>query len=112
MDEAYIVYVKTDGEYITAANSSAFLRDADGWTEIDRGEGLRYHHAQGNYFPHPIQTEGGAWRYKLADGAVTECSAEEIAAQEAALPMPDESDKERIAELEAALDLLLSGVTE
>jgi hypothetical protein len=41
-----------------------------------------------------------------------ECSAEEIAEQESALPKPPMSDKERIAELEEALDLLLSGVTE
>ena len=81
MDEAYIVYVKTDGGYVTAVNSSAFLQDADGWTEIDRGFELRYHHAQGNYLPKPIQTEGGAWQYKLTNGAIAECSAEEIAAQ-------------------------------
>ena len=112
MDEAYIVYVRTDGGYITAVNSSAFLRETNGWTEIDRGLEEKHHHAQGNYFPQTIQTEGGAWRYKLTNGAIMECTAEEIAAQENAIPSPTVSDKERIAELEAALDLLLSGVTE
>ena len=82
MDETYIVYVKTDGNFIVAVNSSAFLPDTDGWTEIDSGYGDKYHHAQGNYFPLPIQTDGGAWRYKLVDGVVVECSAEEIAEQE------------------------------
>ena len=81
----YIVYAKTDsGGYITAVNSSAFLFDTIGWTEIDSGYGDRYHHAQGNYFPQPIITDGGAYRYKLIDGMVTECSASEILEQEEA----------------------------
>ena len=81
----YIVYAKTDsGGYITAVNSSAFLPDTAGWTEIDRGFGDRYHHAQGNYFPQPIITDSGAYRYKLIDGMVTECSASEILEQEEA----------------------------
>ena len=81
----YIVYAKTDsGGYITAVNSSAFLPDTSGWTEIDRGYGDRYHHAQGNFFPHPLITEGGAYRYKLIDGMVTECSESELLEQEEA----------------------------
>lgn len=81
----YIVYVKpnTNG-YIIAVNSSEFLTDTTGWTEIDRGYGDKYHHAQGNYFPECIITEGGAYRYKLIDGKPTECTAEEIKAQEEA----------------------------
>lgn len=79
----YIVYVKTDANgHITAVNSSEFLTDTSGWTEIDRGRGDKYHHAQGNYFPLPVVTEGGAYRYKLTDGVPVECSAEEIAVQE------------------------------
>ena len=81
----YIVYAKTDsGGYITAVNSSAFLPGTDGWTEIDSGYGDRYHHAQGNYFLQPIITEGGAYRYKLIDGMVTECSESKILEQEEA----------------------------
>ena len=81
----YIVYAKTDsGGPITAVNSSAFLPDTAGWTEIDSGYGDRYHHAQGNFFPQPLITEGGAYRYKLIDGMVTECSESEILEQEEA----------------------------
>lgn len=81
----YIVYAKTDsGGYITAVNSSAFLTDTAGWTEIDSGYGDRYHHAQGNFFPQPIITDSGAYRYKLIDGMVTECSESEILEQEEA----------------------------
>ena len=87
----YIVYVKTNSNgYITAVNSSAFLPDTTGWTEIDSGYGDKYHHAQGNYFPLPIISDGGACRYKLADGKPVECTAEEIAQQEEALRPVDE----------------------
>ena len=79
----YIVYAKTDsGGYITAVNSSAFLPDTAGWAEIDSGYGDRYHHAQGNFFPQPIITDRGAYRYKLVGGMVTECSESEILEQE------------------------------
>lgn len=79
----YIVYVKpNDSSYITAVNSSEFLLDATGWMEIDSGYGDKYHHAQGNYFPKLIQTDGGAYRYKLMDGKPVECTPEEIAQQE------------------------------
>ena len=82
----YIVYVKpNDSGYITAVNSSAFLSDTTGWVEIDSGYGDKYHHAQGNYFPERIWTDGGAYRYKLVGGKPVECSSEEITAQEEAL---------------------------
>lgn len=81
----YIVYAKIDsGGHITAVNSSAFLTDTTEWVEIDSGYGDRYHHAQGNYFPQPIITDSGAYRYKLIDGMVTECSESEILEQEEA----------------------------
>ena len=98
----YIVYVKPNSNsYITAVNSSAFLTDTAGWTEIERGYGDKYHHAQGNYFPQPIITEGGAYRYKLVDGKPVECTAEEIAAQEEALkPVPTPSLENRVEVLE------------
>ena len=90
-DNPYIVYVKPNSNsYITAVNSSAFLTDTTGWVEIDSGYGDKYHHAQGNYFPESIYTDGGAYRYKLVDGKAVECSAEEIKAQEEALkPVPE-----------------------
>lgn len=106
--EDYIVYVNTNTNgYITAVNSSAFLTDTSGWTEIDRGSGDKYHHAQGNYVPGPLMTEGGAYRYKLVNSKVIECTPEEIAEQEEAnqpeLP-PDPGDYEaRIQALEEEL---------
>lgn len=81
----YIVYVKAnDKGYIMAVRSSAFLTDITGWVKIDSGYGDKYHHAQGNYFPKSIWTDGSAYRYKLVDGKAVECSAEEIREQEEA----------------------------
>lgn len=100
MDNQYIVYVKAENGYITAINSSGFLTDATGWTEIDRGEGDKYHHAQGNYFSLPIMTDGGAYRYKLVDGQPVECTPEEIQEQEAAnLPEQVPSISEEVESL-------------
>lgn len=103
----YIVYVKpNDAGYITAVNSSAFLDDTTGWVEIDKGAGDRHHHAQNNYFDQPIRTESGVYRYKLVDGKPVECTAEEIAAQEAALPKPETkpSLESRVNTLESTTD--------
>lgn len=99
----YIVYVKLDdANCITAVNSSAFLPDTDGWTEIDSGYGDKYHHAQGNYFDKPIMDERGIYRYKLVDGQPIERTAEEMDADYVP-PVHQPSDKERIAALEAQL---------
>ena len=69
MENPYIVYAKTnDFGYITAVNSSAFLEDMTGWTEIDSGFGDKYHHAQENYFTNPIMRMDGAYCYSLVDG--------------------------------------------
>ena len=105
----YVVYANTNSVgYITAVNSSAFLTDATGWTEIDSGYGDKYHHAQGNYFPESIITDGGAYRYKLVDGQPVECSAEEIAAQEEALKPVDEPTQEDKIEAQVMYTALMT----
>lgn len=100
----YIVYAKVnDSGYITAVNSSAFLSDISGWTEIDRGTSDKYHHAQGNYFPLPLVTDGGAYRYKLSDGKPMECTESEIREQEEAnKPLQEPSIDDRVKGLEEA----------
>ena len=102
----YIVYVQiNDVGYITAIDSSDFLHDVTAWVEIDKGSGDKYHHAQNNYFDHPIYTESGACRYKLVDGKPVECTAEEIAAQEKVLkPVPTPSLENRVEALESTTD--------
>jgi len=106
------VYVKTDETgRVIGINSDAFLSSLDGWQKVDEGYGDKFHHAQGNYLEMPLTDENGAHRYKLENGKPVERTAEEMAAdvrEEQAQP----SQEERIANLEEALEMLLSGVTE
>lgn len=100
----YIVYVKVDDEKrITSINSSAFLSDTTGWTEIDSGYGDKYHHAQGNYFPQPLYDERGICRYKLVNGRPVERTQEEMDADY----MPPEikpTTEQRVDALETTTD--------
>lgn len=85
----YKVYIQADTRNrITAINSDAFLADTSGWTQIDEGDGDKFHHAQGNYLTMPIVTDEGVPRYKLVDGKVIERTAEEIQADIDAIPPP------------------------
>lgn len=62
--QPYIVYIKTNEQNrIIAVNSSAFLTEAVGWIEIDRGFSDRFIHAQGNYFQKPLYDGRGIPRY-------------------------------------------------
>lgn len=78
-EQSYKVLVRVDDAgRVVAINSSAFITDTDGWTEIDRGFSDRHHHAQGNYLPRPLMDERGIYRYKLVDGKPEERTAEEM----------------------------------
>lgn len=111
--ELFRVYILPDeAGNITAVNSHIFQQDLTGWVQIDEGIEVKHLHAQGNYFPKPIRTELGVYRYRLVDGAVQELSDSEIAALEAQIQVPGTNQEERIRELEEALKLILSGVTE
>ena len=103
------VYVLPDTNgYITRVDGGYTIdniTDFTGWVLIDEGNGDRYNLCQGNYFPQPIRTMGGAYRYKLVDGKPVECSAEEIAAQEETLkPVPTPSLENRVETLETTTD--------
>ena len=103
------VYVLLDSSgYITRIDggyTESNITDLENWVLIDEGYGDRYNLCQGNYFPQPIRTMGGAYRYKLVDGVPTECTAEEIAAQEEALkPVPTPSLENRVEVLESTTD--------
>lgn len=98
------VYVKTDDAgRVLAINSDAFLPSTEGWTLIDEGHGDKYHHAQGNYFAHPIMDERGVYRYKLVDGKPVERTQEEMDVDYTP-PEAKPSTEERIAALEAVLE--------
>lgn len=79
-DIKYTVYAKTnENGIITAINSSAFLSDTTNWTEIDDGEGDKYHHAQNHYLPAGLMDENGIFNYKLVDSKPVLRTAEEKA---------------------------------
>lgn len=99
MDE-YKVYVRTDsGGIITDINSSAF-NSGDGWTEVDCGEGDRFHHAQGNYLERGLTGDDGIYNYKLVDSIPVLRSDDEKAPERARVSAAIEiSDlKEKLAE--------------
>lgn len=98
------VYIKTDAHgRVTACDggySSGSMGDLADWTLLDEGEGDRYNLCQSNYFD-SLYTDAGIPRYKVVDGAVALRSEEEIAEDEAALPLPAPSPLEQ-AQAEAA----------
>ncbi len=103
------VYVLPDSHgYITRIDGGytvGNIKDPENWVLIDEGFGDRYNLCQGNYFPLPIRTMGGAYRYKMVDGKSVECTAEEIAAQEEALqPVPSPTLEDRVETLETTTD--------
>lgn len=108
--QPYIVYVRTDdADRVTSINSSAFLADVTGWTEIDSGYGDKYHHAQGNYFDKPLCDERGIYRYKLVNGRPVERTQEEMDADYVP-PEVKPTDTERILQLESEKKLLTAQV--
>ena len=101
--QPYIVYAKIDDQNcIIAVNSSAFIPDPSGWIEIDSGFGVKYHHAQGNYFDQPIMDERGICRYTLEDGKPVERTQEEMDADWIE-PAPQPASDNRIDALEKQL---------
>ena len=108
--QPYVVYVKIDeSNRITAINSSAFLADVTGWTEIDSGYGDKYHHAQGNYLPGLLYDEHGICRYKLVNGKPIERTQDEMDADYVP-PEVKPTDAERISQLESEKKLLTAQV--
>lgn len=90
MDE-YIVYTKLDENgVVVEINSSAFLVDISGWTEIDRGEGEKCHHAQSGYLERGLTDGCGIYNYKLEGGALVLRSESEKAPERARLLAAEE----------------------
>lgn len=104
----YKVYIRTDNSNrVTAVNSSAFLFDPTGWTEIDEGAGDRYHHAQGHYLPKGLMTDDGIYRYKYTSDELQERTAEELQADRDAIPPAPQVMT--VAEMSEILTALLKG---
>ena len=110
--QPYKVLVRADAAgRVVEINSSAFITNTDGWVEIDRGMGDKFHHAQGNYLESPLIDERGLFLYKLENGQVVKRSAAEVEADYKPQPTAP-TQEERLAALEDAFNLLLDGATE
>lgn len=118
----YRVYAIVDeSSRINDINSNFFLDDVSNWVQIDEGTGDRYHHAQNNYFPAPLYDDRGIPRYAyVTDGSPRwrERMQEEMDGDYVE-PDPGTSLEDRVGaveiktgDLEEALDMILSGVTE
>lgn len=65
------VYIKIDEKSnITEVGSSIFIKDTEGWIEIDEGSGDKYVHAQNNYLPGPTLDEEGRPNFVWTGGAI------------------------------------------
>lgn len=109
----YSRILRVDGGY-TMKN----IEDVSKWTLIDEGFGDKYSLCQNNYFDQPIRDMRGMCRYKLVDGKPVERTQEEMDAdweepeQKPSLESRVGTVEGKTTELEEALNLILSGVTE
>lgn len=79
MENEYKVYVSLQDGYITSINSEIFLsqEEIQAMTEIDKGKGDKYAHAQGLYLEKELVDEHGRYNYKYVDGKVVEVAEED-----------------------------------
>ena len=79
MNNEYKVYVSLQDGYITSINSEIFLSEEEmsTMTEIDKGKGDKYAHAQGLYLEKGLVDEHGRYNYKFVEGKVVEVAEEE-----------------------------------
>lgn len=70
----YKVYVSLQDGYITSINSEIFLsqEEIQTMTEIDKGQGDKYAHAQSQYLEKGLVDEYGRYNYKFVEGKVAE----------------------------------------
>lgn len=72
------VYAKiNEHNIITDINSSIFLNNLEGYTQIDEGYGDKYAHAQGNYLDKHLVDDSGRYNYKFEAGKILELTDEE-----------------------------------
>lgn len=111
MNNEYKVYVSSQDGYITSINSEIFLsqEEMSTMTEIDKGQGDKYAHAQSQYLEKELVDEHGRYNYKFVDGEVIEVAEEDKPKVEEPKAVPTEQDKVnaqlilQIAQLKAEL---------
>ena len=95
MNNEYKVYVSLQDGYITSINSEIFLSEEEisTMTEIDRGQGDKYAHAQSQYLEKGLIDEHGRYNYKFLEGKVVEVAEAEKPTIEEPKAVPTEQDK-------------------
>lgn len=98
----YKVYVSLQDGYITSINSEIFLSQEkiSTMTEIDRGQGDKYAHAQSQYLEKGLVDEQGRYNYKLVEGKVIEVT-------EAEKPTIEEPEQQATAQDKINAQLML-----
>lgn len=95
MENEYKVYVSLQDGYITSINSEIFLsqEEIQTMTEIDKGQGDKYAHAQSQYLDKELVDEYGRYNYKFVEGKVIEVAEEDKPKVEEPKAVPTEQDK-------------------
>lgn len=112
MGNEYKVYVSLQDGYITSINSEIFLsqEEIQSMTEIDKGQGDKYTHAQGLYLEKELVDEYGRYNYKYVNGKVVEVAEADKPTIEEPKAVPTEQEKInaqlmlQIAQLKAQLN--------
>lgn len=112
MDNEYKVYVSLSDGYIKSINSNIFLSEEEIglMTEIDKGQGDKYAHAQSQYLEKGLADEQGRYNYKFVEGKVVEVAEEDKPTIEEPKAEPTEQEKInaqlmlQIAQLKAQLN--------
>lgn len=112
MNNEYKVYVSLQDGYITSINSEIFLSEEEmsTMTEIDKGKGDKYAHAQGLYLEKELVDEHGRYNYKYVEGKVIEIAEADKPTIEEPKAVPTEQEKInaqlilQIAQLKAQLN--------
>ena len=91
----YKVYVSLSNGYITSINSEIFLsqEEIQTMTEIDKGQGDRYAHAQGLYLEKGLVDKYGRYNYKYLEGKVVEVEEAEKPTIEKSKAEPTDQEK-------------------
>lgn len=114
MNDEYKVYVSLQDGYITSINSEIFLseEEIDTMTEIDKGQGDKYSHAQSQYLEKGLVDEQGRYNYKLVEGKVVDVAEADKPTIEEPKAVPTEQDKInaqlmlQIAQLKAQMNVV------
>lgn len=95
MENEYKVYVSLQGGYITSINSEIFLSEEEiqTMTEIDKGQGDKYAHAQSQYLEKGLVDVNGRYNYKFVEGKVIEVAEDEKPTIEEPKAVPTEQEK-------------------